>query len=148
MPKLSFSEFFNPPDGSIIYRSRTSEAFMNSSGVLITRHFQVATPITPEEMRVAMEQLKSIAGSNKIYIISNIDYSLPASKEARDIAAVALPPLVGAMALVCSRPLARMGAKIFFGLKPQPYPNKVFDNPFDAEAWILSLQEKWQKING
>ncbi|MGZ3883914.1 MAG: DUF7793 family protein, partial [Bacteroidia bacterium] len=58
-------------------------------------------------------------------------------KHQRDFIAEQLSSVTKAMAIITSSPLSRMIANLFFGLKPPPYPVKMFTNENEAKAWIL-----------
>ena len=40
------------------------------------------------------------------------------------------------MGLIATSMLARMAANLFFKIKKQDYPVKVFKNPEEAKAWL------------
>lgn len=69
-------------------------------------------------------------------MLLDITYARPSRKEDRDEAAELLAKVVKAMAMVSRSPLGRMIANLFFGLKPPPYPVKMFSDEKEAKEWL------------
>ena len=64
----------------------------------------------------------------------------PPSREERDWISELINPIVKAITVVSTSPKARMIANIFFGLKPPPYPAKMFSNEEEVE-WIKQFNK-------
>lgn len=67
-----------------------------------------------------------------------IDFSnvSQADRETRDYVNKEFPKIARAVALVSKNPLGRMMANLFFNLKKQPFPTKMFDKELDAKEWL------------
>jgi len=48
-----------------------------------------------------------------------------------------LPRYIKAIAMVSDSALGKMLANLFFTLKKQPYPTKMFTNEQDAKEWLM-----------
>ena len=72
----------------------------------------------------------------KICWLTVVDGKQQSSKEMRDYLAEVLPKTIKAMGLIATSMLARMAANLFFKIKKQDYPVKVFKNPEEAKAWL------------
>ena len=58
------------------------------------------------------------------------------SKEIREYINVEFPKIAKAVAMISENPLGRMIANIFFSVKKQPYPTKMFDDELEAKEWL------------
>ena len=83
-----------------------------------------------------MEEFKKITKWKKVCLLIDTTNSTPSSKEVRDYAAEIFPELVKAIAMVSKSALGRMIANLFFGLKPPPYPVKMFSEEAEAKEWL------------
>ena len=57
-------------------------------------------------------------------------------KEIRDYVNAQFPNIALAVALISKTPLGRMNANLFFKLKKNPYPTRMFDNEDEAKEWL------------
>ena len=116
----------------------TSSTLWFEDGIL----FSVPKPGPPPELNMKqideeMKKFKEIVGHEKVCIVSEANpNSRPPTKEERDMVANIINDVTKAMAIVTTSPVARMIANLFFGLKPPPYPAKMFTNKEDAVKWI------------
>jgi hypothetical protein len=112
--------------------------WFDESGIL----FSVPKPgvppdLTREQIIKEMDKFREITGGKKVCIVSEANpNSKPPSKEERDFIAEQINSVVKAMAIVSTSPVARMIANLFFGLKPPPYPTKMFTDKNEAVEWI------------
>jgi hypothetical protein len=116
----------------------SSIMWFDENGIL----FSVPKPGVPpdmshEEILKEMDRLREIIGNKKVCIVSEANpNSKPPSKAERDFIAEQINSVTKAMAIVSSSPVARMIANLFFGLKPPPYPTKMFTDEKEATEWI------------
>jgi hypothetical protein len=93
--------------------------------------------LSNEEIHKEMEKFREITNHQKVCIVSEANpNSKPPTKEQRDFIAEQINSVVKAMAIVSTSPVARMIANLFFGLKPPPYPTKMFTDEKEAVKWI------------
>jgi hypothetical protein len=120
-----------------------SVMWFNDEGIL----FSVPKPGTPpemtkEEVEKEMTRFKEIIGHKKVCMVSEANpNSRPPTKEERDWIADIINDVTKAMAIVTTSPVARMIANLFFGLKPPPYPTKMFSNEKEATEWIRQFNK-------
>lgn len=93
---------------------------------------------TMEESKKWMEEYYKIFGTEKQCMLVDITNATPTSKEARDYASEELPKIVKAIAMISNSAMGRMLTNLFFGLKPPPYPAKMFSNEQEAKEWLKS----------
>lgn len=91
---------------------------------------------TVEQAMEAVAEIRRMAGGEKVCMLIDISHSGGTTREVRAYAAEALPELVKAVAILSSSAAGRMVANLFFTLKVQPYPVKMFNNEKDARAWL------------
>lgn len=63
------------------------------------------------------------------------NFQLP-GKESREYGAIELPNMVIAIAMMSGSVLGAWVANVFFILKPQPYPTKMFTDEKEARKWL------------
>jgi hypothetical protein len=125
------------------YEMTSSTIWFDEEGIL----FSVPKPGPPpelskEEVEKEMEKFIAIIGNKKVCMVSEANpNSRPPTKAERDWIAELINPIVKAMAVVSTSPVARMIANLFFGLKPPPYPAKMFSNEKDAVEWIRQFNK-------
>ena len=61
-------------------------------------------------------------------------------REVRELASNAFPEMFTAIAMVSASALGRMLANLFFNLKSQPYPVKMFESEVQARAWLKNYR--------
>jgi hypothetical protein len=132
------------PKNVKVHEMMSSFCWINDEGIL----FSCPKPGKPPEMNdddIAQEMKKfmTIIGPGKICMISEANpQSRPPSKAERDRAAELINPVAEAMAIITTSPVSRMIANLFFGLKPPPYPVKMFSNEKDATEWIRQYNKR------
>ncbi len=125
------------------YDMTSSVIWFDEDGIL----FSVPKPGPPpelskEEVKKEIEKFMAIIGDKKICMVSEANPNArPPTKAERDWAAELINPITKAMAIVTTSPVARMIANLFFGLKPPPYPAKMFSNEKDAVEWIRQFNK-------
>lgn len=124
-----------PPKDVKIIDTETSIYWMENDGLVcsISKKTPVQTLMDTKKM---MEILKEMIGEKKICILADATYSSEISKEVRDYVAVEFPKFIKAIAILSCSPLGRMIANLYFKLKAQPYPIKIFKEETEAREWI------------
>jgi hypothetical protein len=126
------------PSGIKTYELTSSIMWVDKDGIL----YSVPKPGIPpqlsrEEILKEMDKLKAITGNKKVCMVVESNPNSPAPKrEERDFIAEQINQVTKAMAIVTNSPVSRMIANLFFGLKPPPYPAKMFSNEKDAVEWV------------
>jgi len=69
-------------------------------------------------------------------MLVDVTHSMESTRETRDYVAEEFPKYVKALAMVSDSALGKMLANLFFTLKKQPYPAKMFNNEQDAKTWL------------
>jgi hypothetical protein len=131
------------PKGVKTYEMTSSIMWIDDEGIL----FSVPKPGPPPELNMdeitkEMERFKAIVGNKKVCMVSEANaQSRPPTKSERDMVANLINEVTKAMAIVTTSPVARMIANLFFGLKPPPYPAKMFSNEKEAVEWIRQFNK-------
>jgi hypothetical protein len=123
-----------PPPGVEVIESSTSISWIE--GDILCSVSKKAPPQTLEEMKRDTEEFRKRFGDRKFCMLVDITNSSPTTKEGRDYAAEEIPRLVKAIAMISHSAFGRMAANLFFGLKPPPYPTKIFDDEKQAREWL------------
>jgi hypothetical protein len=82
------------------------------------------------------EEFKQKLGDKTVCAIIDVSETTPASKEVREYNSQQLTHLFKAIAFVIKNPLTSMLAHVYMGVKPMPFPVKMFSNEKEACAWI------------
>lgn len=97
------------------------------------------------DIRVAqaeIETLRSRMNYKKLPAVLDISGRVKnSSREIRENTQKELPELFSAIAFVSSTALGRMMINIFQGIKPLPYPTKVFRSAAEATRWAARFAE-------
>lgn len=124
-----------PPENIKIIDFPTSIMWFDEDGILCSIAKKVPQQ-TVEEAKKTMEEFRKITGGRKICLLSDSTDSAPANKEMRDYAAEAIPEIAKAVAIISRSAVGKMAANLFFSIKKQPYPVKMFNNETDAKNWL------------
>lgn len=123
------------PLNAELIETSTSIQWMDENGIICSiskKH----PPQSLEETKRDVENWYKRWGNKKYCLLLDITNSSPTSKEIRDYVADELPKMVKAIAMISNSALGRMVANLFFGLKPPPYPTKIFGNEQEAKEWL------------
>jgi hypothetical protein len=126
------------PKNAKTFELKSSIIWFNEDGIL----YSVPKPGIPpdlnfEEIKKEMDHLREFIGHKKVcFLAESNPNSKPPNKQERDFIAEQINTVVKAMAIVTSSPVSKMIANLFFGLKPPPYPAKMFSNEHEAKEWI------------
>jgi hypothetical protein len=136
--------FMKIPSDVKVHELSSSYLWIDESGIVYSTPKPGTPPdLTVEQLKKEMEILRSIIGPQKVcFVLESNSDSKPPKREQRDLIAAELASVTKAMAIVTNSPLSRMIANLFFGLKPPPYPAKMFTNEADAREWVLQFTEK------
>lgn len=124
-----------PPQNTEVFELPASTVWFDENGILCSIAKKV-TPQTIEEAKKTMEEFRKITGGRKVCILSDSTDSPPANKEMRDYAAEVIPEVVKAVAIISRSAVGKMAANLFFSIKKQPYPVKMFNDEVEATEWL------------
>lgn len=123
------------PTNTKIYENNASIYWMGEDKIVYSVFKKI--PLQPiEVMRQDLEEFKKIFGNKKHCLILDITHTPKNTKESTKFAEEEIAKITKAMALISHSILGRSIANIFFGLKPPPYPTRMFSNEEDAKQWI------------
>ena len=123
-----------PPKNSNVIDFPTSTMWWDE-GILCSVA-KKAPPQTVEEAKKTIEEFKKITGGKKVCLLSDSTDSTPLSKEMRDYAAEVIPEIAKAIAIISRSAVGKMAANLFFSIKKQPYPVKMFTDENEAKEWL------------
>ncbi|MCW3070275.1 MAG: hypothetical protein JWO44_165 [Bacteroidetes bacterium] len=124
-----------PPKNAKVTETSTSFFWFDENGILCSIA-KKAPPQSLEDTIKLMEDFKALLGGKKVCMLLDVTNSGESTREVRDYAAAEFPKLVKAMALVSGSELGKMLANLFFNLKQQPYPTKMFTGEEEAREWL------------
>lgn len=113
----------------------TSTIWIDGDGILYSVSRKGARQ-SLEESRNNLEELRKMTRGGKVCMLIDVTHTSESTKELRDFAAEELPKLVKAIAMVSESALGTMLANLFFTLKTQPYPTKMFKGEEEAKLWL------------
>jgi hypothetical protein len=128
------------PENAKIINFPGSILWFDEEGIACSYAKKMETPFSFDETVKTVEAFKKLLGGKKVSIILDISESAPSDKKTRDYMALEMPIFTKSLALVSLSPLGRMMANLFFGLKPPPYPAKIFSTEEEAREWIKTLK--------
>lgn len=123
------------PENTEVFDFPTSTMWFDENGILCSIAKKVPQQ-TVEEAKKTMEEFRKITGGKKICLLSDSTDSPPANKEMRDYAAEVMPEIAKAVAIISRSAVGKMAANLFFGIKKQPYPVKMFTDETEAKEWL------------
>lgn len=126
------------PEHAEVYEFSNSTIWFDESGILWSVS-KIAPPQTVDQVRKELNQLKDIIGGRKVCMLIDVTNTAETTREVRDFAAEELPKITVAIAMVSKSPLGKMFANLFFSIKSQPYPVKMFSNSADAKKWLTQF---------
>lgn len=124
------------PTDTEIHDDPNSTWWIDKEGIVCSISKKNYVQESREAQRKRLDDFIRITGGKKMCMLLDITYARPSRKEDRDEAAELLAKVVKAMAMVSRSPLGRMIANLFFGLKPPPYPVKMFSDEKEAKEWL------------
>ncbi len=124
-----------PPKNADLHETTTSVAWRDENGIICSISKKAPQP-TVEESKKELIEFRKKFGEEKQCMLIDITNASPSTKEVRDFAAVELEKMVKAIAMVSGSAVGRMIANLFFGLKPPPYPSKMFSTEKEGKEWL------------
>jgi|SRR5687768_560319 len=126
------------PTNVTVHELTSSFIWINDEGILFSTPKPGKPPeLSLDQLDVEMKKFNEIIGHKKICMVSEANpQSRPPNKQERERIAELINEVTTAMAIITNSPVSRMIANLFFGLKPPPYPVKMFSNENDAVEWI------------
>lgn len=135
----SFQDLLAIPADKDIEEDAGSYSWFGDDGIFYSLPKTGAPPSDVADIKASEKKWVEKMGGKKIKWLTIIDPHGKSNKASRDYLGEILPKYISAMALVCNSPLARMAANIFFKIKPQPYPTKMFSDVSTAQQWLQSV---------
>ncbi len=123
------------PQNTEIFHFPTSTMWFDENGILCSISKKVPSQ-TVEEAKNTIEEFVKITGGKKVCMLSDSTDSTPVNKEMRDYIAEVLPNIAKAVAIISRSAVGKMAANLFFSLKKQPYPVKMFTDETEAKEWL------------
>ncbi len=124
-----------PPPHVELFEFPTSTMWFDENGILCSIAKKVPAQ-TVDEVKATMEEFRKITGGKKVCMLSDSTESTPIDKEMRDYIAEVLPDVALAVAIISRSAVGKMVANLFFSIKKQPYPVKMFNDETEAKAWL------------
>lgn len=123
------------PEHARILELPTSTVWLEDSGIvgLIAKRAQ---PQSVEQARESLKAFLEFVGHKKVCLLIDVTDSTENTREMRTYAAEELPRVAKAIAIVSTSALGKMVANLFFHLKSQPYPAKMFNAEAEARDWL------------
>ncbi len=124
-----------PPRNVRVTDWDTSRFWFDEDGILYSVS-KKGPKQTLEQVKRSMEDFKKVIGNGKVCMMVDVTNSPETSKEVRDYVAKEFPGIIKAIAMVSGSALGKMLANLFFSVKSQPYPVKMFNNEQEAKEWL------------
>lgn len=124
-----------PPTDREIIEWNTAIMWFDEFGIFCSIS-KKTEPQSMDEMLAGLDRFKQLIGDRKVCMLADVTYSSESTKEARDFAAIELPKFIKAVAMVSDSPLGKMMANLFFKIKSQPYPTRMFTDEEEARNWL------------
>ncbi|MCW3077728.1 MAG: hypothetical protein JWO32_2337 [Bacteroidetes bacterium] len=128
------------PKTAKVYENTTS-TFWFDKGILFVIG-KKSEEISLEVNKTQTNALKEILQGKKVCAIIDINQTSNLSREAREYNSTQLPTMFTAIAFVTNTALGRMMSNLYLGLKPLPFPTKVFSEEKEARLWIEQFLDK------
>lgn len=125
-----------PPKGAEVLENESSVIWFDKDGIVCSVSKKVTTAVTLEETIEQMGAFVKFIHGKKICLLADVTNSAESSKEARDYAAAEFPKYIKAIAMISESALGRMLANLFFAVRTQPYPTKMFNSEQEARGWL------------
>jgi len=125
-----------PPKSGIIHENQTSIYWFDENGIVCS--VSKKAPMQKlEDVKRNLENFKKTLQGKKVCILIDVTYTSESSREVRDYVAEEFPKFIKAIAMLSKSPLGKMLANLFFNIKKQPYPTRMFNDETEAKKWLL-----------
>jgi hypothetical protein len=126
----------HPPENTEVLDFGTSLLWLSPPGIIYVKSVKDVAPDL-YSIKLNIATFKAKFGDKKWCFLMDLTNRGPASKEMRDFSAEEFPKFIKALALISDSPLGRMVANLFFAIKKQPYPVKMFNEEQEAKDWLM-----------
>ena len=123
------------PENTALFEFPTSTMWFDENGILCSIAKKVPQQ-TVEETKKTLEEFRKITGGKKVCMLTDSTDSTPVDKEMRDYIAGIMPEIAIAIAVISRSAMGKMVANLFFSIKKQPYPVKMFSDETEAKEWL------------
>lgn len=126
------------PAHADVHELSSSTIWFDEWGIL----WSVSKKVPPQPIDLVRQELslmKNLIGDKKVCMLIDVTNSAETTREVRDFAAEELPKITAAIAMVSGSALGKMFANLFFSIKSQPYPVKMFSKVEDAKKWLTQF---------
>ncbi len=124
-----------PPENVQVIEFPTSTMWFDEHGILCSISKKVPQQ-TAEEAKNMIEEIIKLTVGKKVCLLSDSTDSTPVNKEMRDYIAEVIPEIAKAVAIISRSAVGKMAANLFFSIKKQPYPVKLFTDETEAKEWL------------
>ncbi len=114
-----------PPKDATLIDWPTSISWFDENGIFCSVS-KKAPAQTLEETKKIMDDLYRILDGKKICMLIDVTNSGESTRETREFAAQEFPKFIKAIAMISNSQLGKMMANMFFNMKKQPYPTRMF----------------------
>lgn len=127
----------SPPENAQIFETIASKYWFDSNGIVSSISKKVA-PLSLEQTKQLLDEILKTLDGRKVCMLIDVTNASESTREVREYVALEFPKFVKAIAMISNSALGRMLANLFFSLKEQPYPTKMFNNEAEAREWLKS----------
>lgn len=113
-----------------------STSWIDEDGILYSISKKRVKPLSLEETKKSMDKFSEMVAGKKMCMLADVTHTTESTREIKDYIAQEFPKYVKALAMVSDSALGKMLANLFFTIKTQPYPTKIFNNEEDAKIWL------------
>ncbi len=124
------------PSNVTVQEWPASTSWIDEDGIMYSISKKRVSPPSLEETKKSMDEFSKLLGGKKVCMLADVTHIAESTREIKDYIAQEFPKYVKALALVSNSALGKMLANLFFTIKTQSYPTKIFNNEEDAKAWL------------
>ncbi len=124
-----------PPVDAKLMKCETHFFWYDENGILCAKNYKGKIPDL-NTISETVEFFKDKLNGEKACILLDFTNFTETTKEIREYINNEFPKIAKAVAMISKNPLGRMMANIFFSIRKQPYPSKLFENEKEATEWL------------
>lgn len=132
---MQVNTIITPPTDKKLIELETATLWFDESGILYSISKKTKLQ-TLADTRRNMAIFKELIGDRKVCLLADITNSSESSKDAREYAAVELPLFIKAAAMISNASFSNMMSNLFFIIKAQSYPTRMFNDETRAKEWL------------
>ena len=121
-----------PPKNAQLMDTKTGTSWFDENGILYSIS-KKSGPLSMEETMKITEDFKKMLNGKKVCMLVDVTNSNETDRETREYAAQEFPKITKAIAMVSKSALGKMLANLFFTIKEQPFPTKMFNTEAEAK---------------